>query len=143
MSFDVKLSGRILQVRLQDSIDLSVTAALKENFEQLMSSDVHEVQIDAGALTYIDSSGVASLLFLRKLATRFNAKFVMLAVSDAAARVIQLANLDALLGVKAPSSSAYVSPTVVADGLKNTTPTHLTFSDADALDLFNDPPKPN
>jgi len=131
MSFDVQLVGRVLQVTLQDAIDLSVTATLKEHFSQLMSSDVNEVRIDAGGLTYIDSSGVASLLLLRKLATRFNSNFVMVAISDAAARVIQLANLDTVLGVSMASRvHAQPGPASGASGLE--------FSDADALNLFQD-----
>lgn len=133
MSFDVKLIGRVLHVSLQDAIDLSVTPTLKEHFAQLMSSDVNEVRIDAGGLTYIDSSGVASLLFLRKLATRFNSNFLMLTISDAAARVIQLANLDAVLGVTTASRVSPASKSVAAaasDGFQ--------FSDADAMNLFQD-----
>ena len=132
MSFDVQLVGRILQVTLQDAIDLSVTATLKEHFSQLMSSDVNEVRIDAGGLTYIDSSGVASLLLLRKLATRFNSNFVMVAISDAAARVIQLANLDAVLGVST-ASRVHAQPGPASSGNGG-----FEFSDADALNLFQD-----
>ena len=138
MSFDVKLVGRVLHVSLQDSIDLSVTALLKEHFTQLMSSDVTEVRIDAAGLTYIDSSGVASLLLLRKLATRFNSNFLMLSISDAAARVIHLANLDNVLSVNAATTVTSKSPS-------DTGSKGLEFSDTDALDLFQDnnsaPPK--
>lgn len=138
MSFDVKLIGRVLHVSLQDAIDLSVTATLKEHFAQLMSSDVTEVRIDAGSLTYIDSSGVASLLFLRKLATRFNSNFVMVAISDAAARVIQLANLDAVLAVTNASRVSAVGNTSSAAPSDN-----FQFSDADAMNLFQDGPSTN
>ncbi|MEY4317084.1 MAG: hypothetical protein RI902_892 [Pseudomonadota bacterium] len=134
MSFDVQLVGRVLHVVLKDSIDLSVTPTLKEHFAQLMSSDVTEVRIEAGGLTYIDSSGVASLLFLRKLATRFESHFFMLSISDAAARVIQLANLDSVLSV---TSAARVSPTAQPSSATNTGD-GFEFSDADALNLFQD-----
>jgi anti-sigma B factor antagonist len=135
MSFDVKLIGRVLHVSLQDAIDLSVTPTLKEHFSQLMSSDVNEVRVDAGGLTYIDSSGVASLLFLRKLATRFNSNFLMLTISDAAARVIQLANLDTVLGV---ITASRVSPAGQSAGAAANDA--FQFSDADAMNLFQDGP---
>jgi anti-anti-sigma factor len=135
MSFDVKLIGRVLHVSLQDAIDLSVTPTLKEHFSQLMSSDVNEVRVDAGGLTYIDSSGVASLLFLRKLATRFNSNFLMLTISDAAARVIQLANLDTVLGV---ITASRVSPAGQSAGAAAND--GFQFSDADAMNLFQDGP---
>jgi anti-anti-sigma factor len=138
MSYQILLQGRTLQVILQDAIDLSVTAALKQEFEQVMSSDVTCVNINAASLAYIDSSGVASLLFMRKLCTRFGAGLVFDSVSDSAARVIQLANLDGVLGLPKATSS------VAQTGLQQNMAARMVepkFSDADALAIFqNDSP---
>jgi anti-anti-sigma factor len=141
MPFDVKLSNRILNVHLHGEIDLSVTALLKDDVEQLMSSDVKEVQVDAGGVTYIDSSGVASLLFVRKLATRHGAPFNISALSDAASRVIHLANLGVLLRTQNfdKKSAPSTEPTLTAG---HQPMADLSFSDADALNLFGDSTDP-
>lgn len=122
-----------LHLSLVDSVDLSSTAQLKEEFERVMSSDITTVRVSAAGLDYIDSSGVASLLFIRKLCIRFNASMVIESISPAAARVIQLANLDVMLGlpkvavpVSAPASSLL--------GASHSAEMHQPkFSDADAL----------
>jgi anti-anti-sigma factor len=133
MSYQILLQGRTLQVTVQDAIDLSVTAALKQEFEQVMSSDVTCVNVNAASLTYIDSSGVASLLFMRKLCTRFGASLVFESISAPAARVIQLANLGSVLGLPnvAPSAAHAASPQTVAAQL-----VEPKFSDADAMAIF-------
>ena len=126
-------------VTLSESIDLSVTNALKEEFEPMMSSDITSVRVNAQGLNYIDSSGVASLLFMRKLCTRFGSSLVFESISASAARVIQLANLDAVLGLPKAASIA----TQVAPQNQHVRMVEPKFSDADALAIFqNDSLKP-
>jgi anti-sigma B factor antagonist len=129
MTYSINVSASTISVVLSESIDLSCTAALKEEFERLMSSDVHSVQINAERVEYIDSSGVASLLFVRKLCANFGANLVISAISVPAARVIQLANLDAVLGLpKAIPLSSPNKPSSLAS--------MPVFSDEDAMNIF-------
>jgi anti-sigma B factor antagonist len=129
LAFSILVLDTLIKIELSDSIDLSCTSALKEEFERLMSSDVHSVQVNAAKLDYIDSSGVASFLFMRKLCTRFGANLVISAISVPAARVIQLANLDSVLGL--PKAV----PLPMADKPAFQAPMPA-FSDEDALNLF-------
>ena len=141
MSFSVTVSGKVILLNLTGSVDLSATGALKEEFEQVMSSDITSVRVNAGGLDYIDSSGVASLLFVRKLCTRFGSNMVVESISDSAARVIQLANLDTVLGLpRATSSSASQAPS--QSQFSNVSAVSAPkFSDADAMAIFqNDAP---
>lgn len=145
MPFEIKAIDRSLHVNLQGSVDLSLTNSLKTEFEQLMSSDIQVVRVDAGSLDYIDSSGVAALLFMKKLCTRFNAKFAVTHISEAAFRVVSLAKLDAMLGVSATSLGASTMPlggtSNAFDGGQATKAQAPSFSDADALAIFqNDSP---
>lgn len=141
MSFSVTVSGKVIQLNLTGSVDLSSTVALKEEFEQVMSSDITAVRVNAGGLDYIDSSGVASLLFVRKLCTRFGSNMVVESISDSAARVIQLANLDTVLGLpRATAKSATQAPNQASYSAVSPTPAPQ-FSDADAMAIFkNDSP---
>lgn len=121
-------------------MDLTQTGMFKSEFEAVMSSDISIVTVCAKGLDYIDSSGVASLLFVRKLCTRFGASLVFESISAPAARVIQLANLDSVLGLpKAASSAAQVAtPQNMA-----ATMVEPKFSDADAMAIFqNESPMP-
>ncbi len=125
-------------VSLSESVDLSVTKALKEEFEPMMSSDITSVRVNAQGLNYIDSSGVASLLFMRKLCARFGASLVFESISAPATRVIQLANLDSVLGLsKAELNVRQVSP-AQSHAVRMDEP---KFSDAAAMAIFqNDLP---
>jgi anti-anti-sigma factor len=143
MAYSLSVEGKNLCVLLSESVDLSVTNTLKEEFEQVMSSDITVVRIDASALSYIDSSGVASLLFMRKLCTRFNANFSFDVVSQAAARVISLANLDSVLGLPKVSANTPVAQVQHATTSNAQLTAPPEFSDADAMAIFqNDVPLP-
>ena len=52
------------------------------------------VFVDMSGVTYIDSSGVASLVEAYQVAKRGGAGFALVAVNPAALRVLQLARLD-------------------------------------------------
>ena len=133
MSFSINVSGKVIQLDLFGSVDLSSTAALKEEFEQVMSSDVTSIRVKAQTLDYIDSSGVASLLFVRKLCTRFGASLVFESISASAARVIQLANLDTVLGLPKAAPLAIHASTLQNSTVRIDEP---KFSDADAMAIF-------
>jgi anti-sigma B factor antagonist len=140
MPFSIKLDGRTVRMVMDGSIDLSITNEIKSQVEQVMSSDVASVSIDAQGLDYIDSSGVASLLFIRKLCARFGANLVFETISEPAARVIQLANLDSVLGLP---KAAYAASQTSAPKVMATRIVEPRFSDADALAVFqNDSPLP-
>lgn len=141
MSFSITVSGKVILLNLVGSVDLSATGALKEEFEQVMSSDITSVRVNAGGLDYIDSSGVASLLFVRKLCTRFGSNMVVESISDSAARVIQLANLDSVLGLPRAAAKTADHASSQPQHTAATLAPAPKFSDADAMAIFqNDAP---
>jgi len=87
---------------------LSESQNLKIGFEQLISNDFDEVSIDMSRVSYIDSSGVASILFIKKVSDRLNIRFDISSISSPAFRVLQLSKLDILLNIK--SSVTYTDP---------------------------------
>jgi hypothetical protein len=100
-----------------------------------MSSEVSSVRLKASNLNYIDSSGVASLLFARKLATRFNAIFIFESVSEGVARVINLASLGSVLGLP-PANNITDQFKIGANSLSGVDAKAPEFSDSDALAIF-------
>ncbi len=63
------------------------------------------------AVSYIDSSGIASLVEAYQTARRASTLFALVAVSDAAMRVLELARLDQVFSIHATVTDA------LADGL--------------------------
>jgi anti-sigma B factor antagonist len=132
VTYSISTLDNSIQIELSGSVDLSATPAFKEEFESLMSSDVKMVLINAGRLDYIDSSGVASLLFIRKLCARFNSDLIFNSISTSAARVIQLANLDSVLGI----NSTAIIDSRPHDQASSGHPESSSFSMDDALSIF-------
>ena len=126
MSFSIVHSGSTLLVSMTGSVDLSESSQIKDNFEKLMSPDIIEVALDASQIQYIDSSGVASILYINKICSSSGKKFIVKSISESAARVISLAKLDSILGISAGIVRA------------NTTRvnTEVVFSELDAISIF-------
>ena len=57
------------------------------------------VLVDMSSIAYIDSSGVASLVEAFQSARKAGTRFGLVAVSDAAMRVLQLARLDKIFPI--------------------------------------------
>jgi anti-sigma B factor antagonist len=136
MSYSLKLEGRTVQVSLVEAFDLSLSTGFKEELEQAMSSDIASVRIDASSLDYIDSSGVASLLFAKKLCSRFNSSFAIDQISQPAVRVITLANLDSVLGLSKTTLSCHPKNIVNSPKTETHNSNSPEFSDVDALTIF-------
>lgn len=97
MAFDVRVSGEHAKIVLSGDVDLQTTADLKNEIQTI--SDVARLEIEAGDVTYIDSSGVAVLLLARQHCAQNNIALSLPAVSDAVQRVLQIAKLDVMLPI--------------------------------------------
>ena len=147
MTYSFIRKDKSLHVRLTDSVDLSQTQSLKNEFEELISQEIGAVFINAEDLTYVDSSGVAALLYIRKACMRVNARFNVETISEAGYRVAQLAKLEGLLGLPKPqvvqaSIDSGWNNDVIANTAHND---NLELSSEDVKDLFDNtfiPPAP-
>jgi anti-sigma B factor antagonist len=80
-------------VVLKGDVDLESSPAAREIL--LKSVDgAGRVLVDLSTVTYIDSSGVASLVEALQAAKRSGGKFALVAASDPTRRVLELARLD-------------------------------------------------
>ena len=81
-------------VEMSGDVDLSCSPeARKQILACLDNSDVG-VLVDLSQVSYIDSSGIASLVEGYQTAKKKNVNFGLIGVSDAAMNVLQLARLD-------------------------------------------------
>jgi anti-sigma B factor antagonist len=80
-------------VVLKGDVDLESSPAARDIL--LRSVDgAGKVLVDLSSVTYIDSSGVASLVEALQAAKRNGGKFALVAASDPTRRVLELARLD-------------------------------------------------
>jgi len=95
-------------VLLSGDVDLQHSPRLRKTLMELMF-DRRPVVIDMSAVSYIDSSGIASLVEAYQMARRNSGRFTLASVSPPALRVLQLARLDKVFTI-APTVEAAILP---------------------------------
>ena len=93
MRHAVSEEGARLVVRLEGEVDLENSPKAREVLLEAVGGD-RAVLVDLSGVTYIDSSGVASLVEAFQVAKRKSIAFALVSVNPAALRVLQLARLD-------------------------------------------------
>lgn len=93
MKFKAELVNGFTVITLAGEIDLSCAPAVRKAIlEHVVAGE--STLVDLSAVTYIDSSGIASLVEGHQAAKRKNCAFGLLNVSDAVMSVLALARLD-------------------------------------------------
>ena len=106
MNFEINNRGNVAIIALSGDIDLETSPQVRTALLDCVSLK-GTVIVDLAAVSYIDSSGVASLVEAFQNARKGETRFALAAVSEAAMRVLELARLDKVFSIY---------PTV-ADGL--------------------------
>lgn len=100
MSYQVTQEHGYAVVHLAGDIDLSCSPEVRRLLlEQLGAA--RPTLVDMAAVTYIDSSGIASLVEAHQTARKKHLEFGLVAVSDAARSVLELARLDKVFRIHA------------------------------------------
>jgi len=105
MANSIVSQGSTAIMTLEGDVDINTTGDLRNQMSAI-SSGTQQVSVQAGHVTYIDSSGVALLLLAKQTAEKFGARFSIDSVSAEVVKVIQLAKLDAVLPVSAASTQS-------------------------------------
>ena len=127
MAFNITVRDDRIILKLSGNVDLSETNDIKAAISDEPKVGFKCLAINGESLEYIDSSGVALMLFTKKLAAEQNLIFEIEMLSDNAQKVINLAGLSSILKVKNVGEVKVTSSS--ADSLKKAD---------DALDLSFD-----
>jgi anti-sigma B factor antagonist len=90
--------GGVAVVALKGDVDLQHSPTLRKGLMGCLF-DKKDVVVDMAAVSYIDSSGIASLVEGYQMARKNGTRFGLAAVSPAAIRVLQLARLDKVFSI--------------------------------------------
>ncbi|MGE0484770.1 MAG: STAS domain-containing protein [Gammaproteobacteria bacterium] len=110
MAYEVTNQNGYDVVLLTDDVDLSCSPEARKAILACLEHG-HDTLVDLTAVTYIDSSGVASLVEGFQTAKKKNLRFGLVGVSEAAMSVLELARLDKVFPIHAS-----VAARVEADG---------------------------
>lgn len=98
MEHSIREDRGVLVVSLAGDVDLESSPRARTVLLDCVSQK-RTVLVDMSGIAYIDSSGVASLVEAFQSARKGGSKFGLVAVSDAAMRVLQLARLDKIFSI--------------------------------------------
>ncbi len=99
MECSIHNEGDFAVVALSGEVDLHYSPEARKQILALLNKN-NNVLVDLSAVSYIDSSGIASLVEGYQLARNKQLQFGLVGVSEAAHQVLQLARLDKVFQIK-------------------------------------------
>ncbi len=100
MGYEVRKQGNYSVVVLTGDVDLERSPDVRKLLLEQIGAG-NGVIVDLSAVSYIDSSGVASLVEAFQNARKRGSDFALASVSQAAMRVLELARLDKIFTIHA------------------------------------------
>ncbi|MGH8119055.1 MAG: STAS domain-containing protein [Gammaproteobacteria bacterium] len=100
MESRTRTEGGYTIIELEGEVDLSCSPEVRKVILDILKSGQH-LLVDLSAVSYIDSSGVASLVEGYQVAKRKKLKFGLVGVSQSAMGVLVLARLDKIFPIHA------------------------------------------
>lgn len=100
MKYNTREENNYTIVELEGEVDLSCSPDARKQILDCLDKARH-LLVDLSRVTYIDSSGVASLVEGYQTAKKKDLKFGLISVSNSAMNVLQLARLDKVFPIHA------------------------------------------
>ena len=91
-------NGVVISAR--GDVDLYSSPKLREVIVQSARERLSPIVVNLGGVTYIDSSGVATLVEGLQLSREYGGKFRLLNMSDRVCEVLKLARLDQIFDIR-------------------------------------------
>ena len=105
MSIEQKINGDVGTLILGEEIDLDTSPTVRENIKDLLTS-TKIVEVNLANVSYIDSSGIASLIEGMQMAKQQTGKeFHLVEVSNEVMKVVELAHLDKIFSIKSKTGT--------------------------------------
>lgn len=105
MKHEIKEAGSAVVVAFEGDIDLQTSPAARQALLGAVGQGKNVV-VDLARVTYIDSSGVASLVEALQTAKKGGRGLALASVSESALRVLKLARLDTVFKIHASVDDA-------------------------------------
>ena len=105
MAYQVRSEGETTIVALSGDVDLDSSPQVRNVLLESVGGK-RGVLVEMSDVSYIDSSGIASLVEAYQSARRGSTLFALVAVSESAMRVLELARLDQVFSIHASITDA-------------------------------------
>ena len=109
VTFDVSVAGSSAAVRAVGEIDSTTAPLLNQHLGGLLDTDVRELTVDLGGVTFLDSAGLCVLATAHRRAARQEVHMRVLASSRAVVRPLQITGLWDLLHAEQVTDAGQVA----------------------------------
>ena len=109
VTFDVSVAGPSATVRAAGEIDSTTAPLLNQRLDALLDTDVRELTVDLGRVTFLDSAGLCVLATAHRRAGRQDVRLRVLATSRAVVRPLQITGLWDLLHAEQVADAGQVA----------------------------------
>lgn len=122
MDCRITRTNDVALVVLVGSLDSSWSSYLSEQFDEVVRSGAHEIQVDMSGVTYLSSNGIGLLMRCHRQMRQIGGRFQIVADSDEVGHVLRLTGVRNLLrGEGTPAEPSADTPSerlsVDSDGL--------------------------
>ncbi len=84
---------------LEGEIDLHRSSHVKESLEPLISQKTARILVDFSGVTYVDSSGLATMIETLQRIQSYGGKFAMFGLRDSVRSIFEIARLDQIFRI--------------------------------------------
>ena len=100
MKHSIKVSGNHATIFLNDKIYVSDASLLRDDLLEIIDQGVADLRIDLSGLTYIDSSGLGTLVTINKRTKEKNGRLVLTGAQGLPLDLIKRTRLDRVFNIE-------------------------------------------
>lgn len=98
IQLDKKGDGCV-RIRLVGLVDIHSSPALRQKLHPLFTSDQREIHMDLSGVTFMDSSGIATLVEGLQWSRNYSAKFTLAGLTEPVRDVFAMSKLDTVFDI--------------------------------------------
>ncbi len=106
MEIETQDMGNGSLVRVSGEVDMSNSPTVRDSLMGLVKDKVPAIVVDLGAVSYMDSSGIATLVEGLQETTSYGGKFRIAGLTDKVKQVFELARLTDVFEIYADAEQA-------------------------------------
>ncbi len=109
MEVTVRRAGNGVAIRAGGDVDLYSSPKLRKAIVESVEGKLSPIVVTLADVTYIDSSGIATLVEGFQLSKEYDGKFRLAGISERVAEVLRLARLDRVFDIRETEAEALES----------------------------------
>lgn len=109
MAVKIENKGGLSVCYIDGEIDINTSPGIKKAFDKVLSAKTPKIVINLSKVTYVDSSGLATLVEILKNMRAYNGKMKLANMAPKIKSLFEITKLDKLFDIKASEEEAITS----------------------------------